>query len=94
MPYSRSLGVVSQHALQISKPRPREEVEGSGQDGSPGPHASGKLRGLAGGGLQGPGGCLLPGGLQAHTWGWGLLQGGLLLGWGVETPRDCYCCGQ
>ena len=31
-------GVVSQHALQVSRPTPRGEVEGSGPGGSPGPH--------------------------------------------------------
>ena len=30
--------VVSQHALQVSRPTPRGEVEGSGLGGSPGPH--------------------------------------------------------
>ena len=42
-------GVVSQHALLVSRPTPRMELEGSGQGGSPGPHPGGKLRGLAGG---------------------------------------------
>ena len=46
--------VVSQHALQVSRPTPRGEVEGSGLGGgvSPAPHPGGKLRGL-----------------QAQTWG-------------------------
>ena len=39
-------GVVSQHALQVCRPTPRGEVEGSGQGGSPGPDPGGKLRGL------------------------------------------------
>ena len=55
-------GVVSQHALQVSRPTPRGEVEGSGQGGSPGPHPRGKLRGLVWpGGSPGPhvgGGCI------------------------------------
>ena len=34
-------GVVSQHALQVSRPTPRGEVEGSGLAGSPGPHPGG-----------------------------------------------------
>ena len=39
MPCSRSPGgVVSQHALQVSRPTPRAEVEGSSQGRSPGPH--------------------------------------------------------
>ena len=49
MPCSRSPeGVVSQHALQVSRPTPRGEVVGSGQGvsrptprGSPGPHPGG-----------------------------------------------------
>ena len=51
---------VCQHALQVSRPTPRGEVEGSGLGGgSPGPHPGGKLRELAWGG----------GGLQAHIGG-------------------------
>ena len=46
--------VVSQHALQFSRPTPRVEVEGSGLGGSPGPHPGWRLRGLAGGGSPGP----------------------------------------
>ena len=34
-------GVVSQHALQVSRPTPKGEVEGSGLGGSPGPHLGG-----------------------------------------------------
>ena len=34
-------GVVSQHALQVSRPTPKGEVEGSGLGGSPGPHPGG-----------------------------------------------------
>ena len=49
-------GVVSQHALQVPRPTPRGEVEGSDQRGSPGPHPTGKFRGLAWG-------------LQAHNGG-------------------------
>ena len=36
----------------ISRPTPKEEVEGSGRGGSPGTHPRGKLRGVAVGGLQ------------------------------------------
>ena len=34
-------GVVSQHALQVSRPTPRVEVDGSGLGRSPGPHLGG-----------------------------------------------------
>ena len=71
--------VVSQHALQVSRPTPRGEVEGSGRGrGSPGPHPRRKLRGLAWGVVSRP----IPGG--------GLLQGGLLLG-GCLLPGGCVC---
>ena len=33
--------MVSQHALQVSRPTPRGQVEGSGQGASPGPHPGG-----------------------------------------------------
>ena len=63
------------HALQVSRPTPRGEVEGSDKGGGvvsrPTPRG-GKLRGLA------PGG-----GLQAHTRGGGELRG---LAWGVSGP--------
>ena len=51
-------GVVSQYALQVSRPTPRGEVEGSGRKGggSPGPHPRGNLRGLAWGGACSGGG--------------------------------------
>ena len=61
-------------------PGPRAgEVEGSGQGGSPGPHPGGGLRGLAGGvSRPTPGGGEVEGsdqgGLQANTWGRGVLQ--------------------
>ena len=52
MPCSRSWGGgVTQHALQVSRPTPRWEVEGSGQGGSPGPHPGGVSRPT-------PGGCI------------------------------------
>ena len=35
-------GIVSQHALQISRPTPRGEVEGSGLGKSPGQHRGGE----------------------------------------------------
>ena len=72
-------GVVSQHALYVSRPTPRGEVEGSGggdlqahtqgfsrptPGGSPGPHPGGSP-GPHPGGLQ----AYTQGGLQAHTWG-------------------------
>ena len=44
--------MVSQHALQVSRPTARREVKGSDLGGSPDPHPGGKLRGLAWGGLQ------------------------------------------
>ena len=49
-------GVVSQHALQLSRPTAREEVEGSGfgGGGSPGPHSGGKLEGSGLGRSPGP----------------------------------------
>ena len=34
-------GVVSRHALQVSRPTPKGKVEGSGLGGSPGPHPGG-----------------------------------------------------
>ena len=83
-------GVVSQHALQVSRPTPRGklrglvrgvsrptskgELEGSGLGGSPDPHP---------GGSPGP----HHGGLQAHTQG-GVSQHALR-----QTPNG-YCCGQ
>ena len=63
--------MVSQHALQVSRPTPRGEVEGSGLGGSPGPHPGGEVEGSGLGGLQAhtQGGKLRgqPGGSQAHT---------------------------
>ena len=44
--------MVSQHALQVSRPTPRGEVEGSGLGGSPGPHPGGFSRPTPGGVLQ------------------------------------------
>ena len=46
-------GVVSQHALQVSRPIPSGEVEGSGPRGSPGPHPGGSW-GVRPGGSPGP----------------------------------------
>ena len=85
--------MVSQHALQVSRPTLTGggEAEGSGQGASPGPHPRWKLRGLAEGSLQvhtqeGLQACTL-GGLQAHTWG----SPGPHLGGGVSRPttREC-----
>ena len=47
-------GVVSKHALQVSRPTPRGKLRGLAWRGFQGPHPGGKLRGLPGGGLQGP----------------------------------------
>ena len=73
-------GVVTQHALQVSRPTSRGEVEGSGLGWSPGPHQRGKLSSLAWGGSPGPHprGCL-----QTHTWGG---SPGPHPGWGVCIP--------
>ena len=58
--------MVSQHALQVSRPTPKGGVEGSGLGESPGPHPGGKLRGLAWGRSPGP----HPGGkLRGLAWG-------------------------
>ena len=87
-------GVVSQYALQVSRPTTRVEVEGSGLGGSPGPHPGGSV---GGSGL---------GGLQAHTQGggWGVWSSGVSkpTPGGVsqhtlrQTPpkADGYCCGR
>ena len=56
--------VVSQHALQVCRPTPRGEVEGSGLGGFSRPTP----RGEVGSGQRGSPGPHL-GGLQAHTWG-------------------------
>ena len=73
-------GMVSQHALQASRPTPREEVKQSGRGvggrGVPRPTPKGEVEGSGlGGGSPGPhpGGSPgpHPGGLQAHTWGEG-----------------------
>ena len=45
---------VSQRALQISRPTPRGEVEGSGQGVSPGPHLEGEAADPHLGGVPGP----------------------------------------
>ena len=68
---------VCQHALQVSRPTPRGEVEGSGLGGgSPGPHPGGKLRELAWGvGVSRP---TSGGGIPACT--------------KADPPADEYCC--
>ena len=53
MPCSRSQGVVSEHALQVSRPTSKGEVEGSGLGGSTGPHPGVSL-GPHPGGSPGP----------------------------------------
>ena len=68
-----ALQVVSQYALQVSRPTPRGEVEGSGQGGLQA-HTQGRSWGVwprgvsrpTPGGSPGP---HLGGGLQTHTWG-------------------------
>ena len=79
-------GVVSQHALQVSRPTPRWEVEGSSWEGSPGSHPEGKLTW---------------GGLQAHTQGSPGPHPGVCvcvsqhaLRQTTPLPADGYCCGQ
>ena len=55
MPCSRSLGGVSHHALQVSRPTPRGKVEGSGLGGgSPGPHPGAEVEGSDFGGVSRP----------------------------------------
>ena len=88
-------GVVSQHALQVSRPTPRGEVEGSGQGGLQA-YTQGESWGVwPGGGLQAhtqwgsPGSHL--GGLQAHTQGvsrptpWGGVYPSMC--WGRPPPH-------
>ena len=65
-------GGVSQHALQVSKPTPKGQLEGSPGGspglhlvGSSGPHLGGFSRPKPGGVLQ----AHTQGSLQAHTWG-------------------------
>ena len=59
-------GVVSQLALQVSRPTPRGEVEGSGGPGGVSrPTPKGEVEGSSRGGLQ----AHTWGGLQAHTQG-------------------------
>ena len=91
---------VSQHALQVSRPTPRGEVEGSGWGGLQA-RPKGKLRGLAWGGLQ------------AHTWGSGVFRptprgvfrqtpggspgphlGRCIPACTEADPPDGYCCGR
>ena len=75
-------GVVSQHALQVSRPTPRVEVEGSGWGWSPGPHLGGSP-GPHPGGSPGP---HLGGGVSRPT------PGGIPACTEADTP-DGYCCG-
>ena len=64
-------GGVSQHALQVSRPTPKGELEGSGRrGGSPGPH-------LGGVSMPTHGGVSRPtprGGVSRPTPGWGVSQ--------------------
>ena len=101
--------MVSQHALQVSRPTPRGKLRGLACGGSPGPHPGGKLRGLAWaprGEVEGSGlgelqahtqrGISRPtpgGGLQAHTQG--SPQVGIPACTEADTPlpADGYCCG-
>ena len=100
-------GVVFQHALQVSRPTPKGEIEGDLARGVSRPTIKGEVEGHLARGVSRPTpkgeveGDLAWGGLKAHTWGvwsWGcllhggcLLQGGTPRG-GVETPHDGYCC--
>ena len=61
----QGVGVVSQHVSQVSRPTPREEVEGSGLWGVSRPTPRGKLRGLSWG-VSRP---TLGEGFQAHSQG-------------------------
>ena len=101
-------GGVSQHVLQVSRPKPKGQLEGSGWGGVLQAHAWGvvsrptlggspgpHLRGSPGptpGGSPGP----HPGGLQAHNWGdlQAHTQGGIPACTEADTPlADGYCCG-
>ena len=78
--------MVSQHALQVSRPTPRGEVEGSGLGGFSRQTPRGEVEESGLGGLQ----AHTQGGSQAHTWG-GISRptpGGKLRGlaWGVSRP--------
>ena len=99
-------GVVSQHALQVSRPTPRGEVEGSGLGEGLQAHTQGGSWGVWPGASPGPhpGGKLRglawgvsrptsAGGLQAHTWEAGLYRS---MHWDRHSPSaaDSYCCGQ
>ena len=66
-------GLVFQHALQVSRPTPRGEVEGSG------------LGGLQAHTQEGSWGV---GGLQAHTWG-GVSRPTPTMHWGRSTHSNC-----
>ena len=79
-------GGVSQHALQVSRPTPKGELEGSGHGGSPGPHLGGLSRSTL---RWSPGPDLGGGVCQAHTQG-GVSQHALR----QTTPADGYCCGR
>ena len=91
MPCSRSpRGVVSQHALQVSRPTPRGGgVEGSGQGGALGPHPGGVSPGPH------------PVGCQAHTQGMCVSQHALrqppppptAIAAGGTHPTGMYSCG-
>ena len=95
-------GVVSQHALQVSRPTPRGEVEGSGW-GSLQAHTRGQISGPTPGGSPGPqwGVSLVHtrGGLQAHMGGalQAHTQGGVCISQHAlrqTPPADGYCCGR
>ena len=84
IPCRSSGGVVSQHALQVSRPKPRREVEGSGWGGVSRPTPRGEVEGSGWVGLQAhTQGVSRPtpwGGLQAHT------QGGVPACTEADTP--------
>ena len=86
MPCSRSRGGgVTQHALQVSRPTPRWEVEGSGQDGSPGPHPGGVSRPT-------PGGCI-PACPEADTPQETATAAGGTHPTGMHSCQVCICAG-
>ena len=102
MPCRSPGGCVSQHALQVSRPTPKGELEGSGRGGlqahtdggSPGPHLGGGFsRHTPGGGFLGA----HLGGLQAHTRGvsrptWGVYPS--MHRGRTPPPADGHCCGR
>ena len=79
------VGGVTQHALQVSRPTPRWEVEGSGQGGSPGPHPGGVSRPT-------PGGCI-PACPEADTPQETATAAGGTHPTGMHSCQVCICAG-